>query len=487
MAFTGGITRAKSGSNNGTGQKQQQNSYDRLVEVTGYDLPRKVMYAKDDNGKEFEVYINPETVVRAEQNNREKGYDLKNVNWQGHSIDAKMERGVPAGSKAVLLRSKVIKKDAGNGKSSVEAHWIGGVPNPEPDKTFQGIISVSYRIKDNKKRINRAFVWQRLAIDSNDGTAIEKLKEEIDTQNSLNQQKIKGLKGEYTSSVPTIGVQFRALMKTDKLYSVDNQPIYEVVDTSSPFSWIPGPLDEEGNEIRNQAHSLTGDEMLAYAEGYVEHISNHPAFSEHLNEMKVEICPFRVYPASENDANLLNTARPANDDKNPLFQMAHRRNFLDMDQTDQIEGMNAGVNGILQCGPSKTDKVGGVLTEIPQYWVSKIHANNARGHVHSFVRTSEGNKAEPHPSLALIKTEQLSHTASGVSHVADSQPQHHQEPEQVVSRPQQSAPAAVQSKVDLDDPFGDDDDAFNPLSAPPAVEVKAPPKTGFKFGLKKDD
>lgn len=482
MAFTGGLTKKTNFSGN-TQQPLQQSSFDRMVEVTGYDLATRRIYAKDEK-REYEVYINNESFERGEKNAKEKNID--NSNFQGHIVDDRMQKQNPVGSKIVLMRSKIIKKDNGQGKSLTEAHWIGGVPNAEPDKAFQGIVSVSYNKKDDIKRINRAFVWDNKGIDIEDNEGIEKLKELIDAQNAENQRIIKGYKGEYRVTAPTIGVQFRALQKTDKTYTVDETPIYQAVDTSILFHWVAGPEDENGKVISAQSHTLTGDEMLQYAGMYAEHISTHPAFKDNLGQMKVEICPFKVYPASKNDPMMLTSTKyPQHEDKNPLYQLAHRRNFLDLDQADQIEGQNAAVNGIVLCGPDKfdKDKETNKAVDIPQYWVSKIHANNIRGHVHAFVRTSEGFKVEPHEKLQLLKPEMSDANKQGNRQPAQERVNHVAPKADVAPT---VTPNVSSSTLQSEDPFGDDsafggDDPFDPSSAPPAAAepVKA---TGIRFG-----
>lgn len=469
MAFTAGLKAPKKFT--GNNQATNQNTFDRLVTVTDYDTAKGYMYAEDDKGKKYEIFVNPEETRRANDSLEKRSVDVAKINWMGHSIDEKMKKAVPVGSKVILLRSRVVQNDKTRDLSQTEVHRIVGVPSPEADKTFQGIFTMTYRVDEGRERVSRVQHWNPNGVDINDETALNQLKEQIDAARANYGTKI----GEYSVAEPTIGIQFRALLKTDREYqwAVDpsKKSIYELVDTSLPFDWIPGPEDENGKEIKSQAHPITGDEMMDFAEKYVEYISNSPDFAEHLDNMKVEVCFYHVYPASKNDNLLLTTGDPAKDknaDKNPLHQLSHRLSYIDLAQTEQIMGRNAAVNGIIQISGNKLEKVNGKPVEIPNYWVNKIHANNTRGHVHAFIRTADGYKAEPNEALALIKTEQ--NTAKK------------QETPQQEQMPTASASTHVPSASQEDkgfDPFADNGD--DPFAE---AETQEPAKQPLRFGKK---
>jgi len=401
-AFTGGIKRPQTliPSTN-LNLNQQQNQYDRLVTVLSYNIEAKTFVCEDEKGRKYEVFVNPEEVSRGEKAAMALGIN-RSVTWMGHSIDKQMEKNYPVGSKLILRRSRIVKKDNGRGMALTEVQRIIGVPNPEADKTFQGIFTLTYRFDENRlKRIARVQHWQNRGIDLNDDKALQELRDQMNEASARYGEKI----GDYAVTVPTIGIQFRALMKTDRLY-MDNTPIYEVVDSSIPFEWIPGPMDENGKEIKSKAHPINGDEMMELAKQYIDHIANHPQFAEHAKNMILEVCAYKSYPASTNSKNLqLTYGDPKRDqhaEKNILYQLSHRRSYVDIEQTEQIQGRNYAVNGIIQISPNKLAKINGKPTEIESYWVNNLHANNIKGHVFSMIRTSQGFKAEPHQNLKLI-------------------------------------------------------------------------------------
>lgn len=486
--FNAGIKTPRQNTNQ-TGNSNQQNTYDRLVTVTGYDIPKQYMYAEDEKGKKFEVFVNREQYDRAEKSISQKNKD--SANWMGHSIDAKMEKSIPVGKKVILLRSKVTKVDKTRDISITEVNRIGGVPVPEANKTYQGLFTATYRREDGLERISRVQDWDEKAIDINNEEAIEELKSRIDKSTENYGKKI----GDYTVTEPQVGIQFRALLKTDRLYALDNSPIYEAVDISVPFDWIPGPEDEEGKEIRAQAHPLTGEEMMSFAELYIDYISNHEVFKDNLENMVIEVCPYKVYPASKTDAMVLTTGdekKDANASKNPLYQLSHAKSFVDMDNSDSglIIGRNAAVKGIIQIGADKLAKVDGKPVEIPQFWVQKLHANNTRGNVHAFVRTSDGAKVEPHEKLKIIRDLNAAPQNNNQSAPAQQESKPAQE-SYVSNEPAQNSSEVPTESAGFDDGLFDPEfDVFgqeaddNTSTTEVQVESAPEPKK-LKFGAKK--
>lgn len=474
-AFTGGIKRPQTQAQSNTGSNQQ-NQYDRLVTVLGYNTTARTMAVEDDKGKKYEVFVNPEEYQRGEKAASAMGID-RNTTWMGHSIDKQMEKNYPVGSKVILQRSRVQKKDNGQGMAVTEVQRVIGVPNPEPDKTFQGIFTLTSRSDENRlQRIARVQHWENKGIDVNDDEGIQALKQKMDEMAEAGQQKI----GNFNVTLPTIGVQFRALMKTDRKYEVDGSDIYEVVDTSIPFDWMPGPEDENGKEIKAQAHPISGEEMLSFVDQYIEYISSHPQFKDHIDEMQVEVCHYKSFPASNNKQLQLTFGEPNRDqyaDRNPLYQLSHRKSFVDMAQSEQVQGRNYAVNGIIQISPNKLEKVNGKPVEINSYWVNNLHANGTKGHVHAFIRTSSGSKAEPHQNLKLIVEARKENTADNAqsSSQASQAPRASAPTAAPTAAPAAPARQAPQPQVDLDDDF----DPF----ATPADEAPAPARTN-RFGKK---
>lgn len=475
MAFTGNIRQP----NQYTGQRSgnsNQSSFDRLITVTGYDLDKGYVYGTDEKGRNLEVYINPEEVSRANAAVAKKGGNIDGYKFMGHSIDEKMKKYMPPKSKMVLIRSKIISNDKTRNVSVTEAHRIGSVPAPEEDKTFQGIFTLTPRPEDHTVRVGRVQHWNPNGIDINDDDALQKLKEQMDDACADYGTKV----GEFNVTKPTMGIQFRTLVKTDREYAFGEEgkkEIYDAVDFSVPFDWIPGPLDEEGKEIKTEAHPITGSEMLDLCELYAKHIEEHPSFQGMLDNIKVEVCFYHVYPASKNENLLLirGNDKDVNADKNPLYQLSHAESFVDMAQTEKIMGRNSAVTGIIQIGANRLEKVDGKPVEIPSYWVNKLHANNMRGHVHAFVRTSDGQKVMPVEALKIIRKNNPENDAAP----ADETPQ--REERVVNSRPvepvKNTAPT-VKEEEEFD-PFANPEStptppADNPPAADDKKEVRTP-------------
>lgn len=478
MAFTAGITRPQ---NQGNSTQQQQNKIDRLLTITDYDTSKGYMYATHESGVKYEIFVNQEEVLRADADIKKKNLDVTKSSYLGHKIDEKMKKTMPVGSKVIVARSQVLEKDNGQGFKKTEVHRVIRVTEPELNKTYEGVFTANYRMDEGKKKAARFQDWVLNGINITNSESLENLKQKMDEAASYSGKKM----GEFSVTLPTYGIQFRALMETDRKFSVDGTQIFEAVDFSLPFDWINGPLDESGKEIKQQAHPISGDEMISYAEQYIEYISNHEAFKDHIDKMTIEVCPYKVIPASNNDNMLLTKGDPEKDknaDKSPLYQLTHAVSFVDMEHSEigKIVGRNNAVKGIIQITGDKLEKVNGSPVEVPTNWVNRIHAGNARGHVHAFVRTESGNKVEVHESLKLQRTN---------APVQNNAPAPQQEPAQ--QRPQYSAPVAQAPVSAPAIPASDSDSDFDPFAeeapksvATPSAPVAAPVKA-LKFGAKK--
>lgn len=427
MAFTAGVGLSKN-FNRSNQQSSNQNSRDEIVIVEDYDVAKAIMFARRDdpeNPRQFEITVKKSEVIRADEALKAKGGRTDTYGWMGHSIDEKMKKKFPAGSKVILTRATQVGMNKENGRALLEAHRINSVNVPE--KTFTGIFTLSYRIKDGVERVSRIQSWEKNGINVNNTEALEVLRKSINEAASFYGQKM----GEHSVTKPSIGFQFRTTIKTDKEYEFaknDNaKAIYEAVDFSIPFDWIPGAPAEGGEAIKGSGHLVTGDEMMQYVEGYVDYIRNHPSFKDQFDNLKIEVCPFEVYLASSQDNMQLtfNNHLDVHKDKNPLYQLAHRKSYLDLEQKEMLEGRNAAVNGILQVTADKVVKIDGKLAEVPNNWAVRLHANNYRGHVHAFVRTEQGEKVVVHPSLTLLKngSAESSGSANSVTKNADNAPE----------------------------------------------------------------
>jgi len=239
---------------------------------------------------------------------------------------------------------------------------------------------------------------------------------------------------------------------------------------------MPGPDDENGKEIKAQAHPITGDEMVAFVEQYAEYISNHPEFKDQVENMAIEICAYESFPASNNSQLQLTFGIPNRDqhaDKNPLYQLSHRKSFVDIAQTEQIQGRNYAVNGIVQISPNKLVKVDGKPVEIPSYWVNNLHANGTKGHVMAFIRTSTGCKVEPHANLKLI-VEPRKENASAPAKPAANAEQQFSAPAQAPAKAPLAPAAKAQAAPEEDLGSGEDFDPFAVPTSTPAAQAAAP-------------
>jgi len=460
MAFTAGIKKPQQSGNS----YGQQSTFDRLVVVTGYDLNEHVMHAEDvRDGKKYKVFVNPEEVLKTDAAISAKGTDVSKINWMGHKIDAGMQKNIKVGHRCTLVRSKVVGTDKTTGITDLEIHRVSALPSQKADKSFQGIISMTYRMEDGAEKVGRIFHWNPngVGFDLENLSGLEALAAKIDEAGKDFGVK----KGDATVTKPTIGIQFRTLMKTDKTYpyAKDGEPkeVYEVVDVSQPFDWIPGKTDEDGKEIKSAAHPITGDEMIGFAESYFQYVTeDNENFKDMVADLKFEVCFYHSYPATKSDALQLTTGnkdKDKNADKNPLYQLCHRKAYGDLENSNDglIVGKNAAVNGIVALSDDKLIEIDDQPVKVPSYWVNKVFANNIRGHVHAFVRTSEGAKCEPHEKLMLVKSENLTNTASNAR-----APQAQQEVP--TSRPL-AAPQAPEVAEEGFDPFsGNDSDVSTP-------------------------
>lgn len=470
MAFTAGVSRPKINTNNGD-YKRIKNSFDRLLTIEDYDLPNHAILAYDDKGIKYRITVNQEVFLNNEAYFQKSDKDYSTVQFFGHKIDQKMKTSLPAGSKFVAHKSTVLSKDDGRGYKTTEIERVYDVKCPDPDKTFEGVFTASYRMEEGKARVSHIQHWNRNGINVNSSDDIEKLKDLMDEALSINGKKI----GSQTVTVPTYGVQFRTLKATDRKFELDgsDKKVFEVVDTSIPFDWLTLE-DENGNPIKDQAHMITGDEMVNYAEQYIEHISTHPDFQEYTDSLSIEICYYKVYPASKNDNMVLTKGIPDKDknaDKNPLYQLTHATSYVDLDNSDtgRLVGKNNAVRGIIQISENKPEKVNGKFEEVQVNWVSRLHAYSTRGHVHSFIRTYDDQKAEPHEKLKLkpnAKKEesysnQNSNTGAEQSSTSSS----------VKATSNSLPPTPPQVNTDSFDPFAD-----------PVLENTSDTKKGLKFG-----
>lgn len=405
-AFTGGRKPKNFGINPANQGNKQSGTYitpiDRLVEVEKYDLESHTLYCKDvrADGRKMIVHINEEQKAKDEEYFRNNPSPTPYTGMMGHLIDSAMKKDHPTGSRLILKRTTVLKRDNGSGYSIVEASNIRGVPNPDEDKTFYGLIGGSLRIDDEGFYcLSRISIWdsirkQALAYENDE--EVNEMAEKIEERNKNSSRMV----GEFRETLPVISVQFRACVPTGR-NDENGSPIYEARNFSAPFSWMPGPDDENGNEIKEQAHAMTGQEFLDLFDGYANYIHDKEDFKDFKDTVKIEATLNESPPCSRNkNLRIGHKDDPKVKDK-PLFKLCTTPNFLDIEQTTQQFHDNYVVSGIVQYSGNQLKKVGGSPVEIKSYWVNNVHINGIKGQVHAFIRTSDGCKVEVAKELKL--------------------------------------------------------------------------------------
>lgn len=416
VAFTGGLVRTISPQAQKSTNTSQDNS-DRLIEVTGYDVKANTMFAKqvvkmkDGTEKEFklQVTVDPEAVLRGNKSVEEKNL-TNTIKFKGHLIDEKMEKDIPVGKRVVLEKAKVlkvVKKDNEN-VLVVQAQRVFNVPSEEADRCFEGIMTVNMNREGN--RVNFVQHWADNAIAADDTEAIEGWKTKM-------QEIVDGYGKEmFGKSVvyPSIGVQLRAIVphKDEKNADV----AYQVIDTSGALDYIPAQKDAAG-EIIKKAHPLDPENFQAYLDGYTQHIQEN--FAAENPDVKIEVCVYFNYKASP-----MSTTLVIKDNKwDPISQMATCKTRLSQDPDSVVQGKNWAVKGIVQISDDRAHRNGRQVDFIPTYFVNRLHANNIKGHVHSWVHSSDGKKTVPHPQLQRIKDADVSAKQSASADEAPAQSQ----------------------------------------------------------------
>lgn len=403
VAFTGKglVSAGYTPKSNTTTRNFVNDNRDRAVEVVGYDIPNAKMFAreliKNKQGEEsyidLEVTIDPEAVERGKKNAAEK--DLTNtIQFQGHSIDEKMASRLPANKnkKVVLEKAKQVRVQTVDGKKvyHLQAQRVINVPNEEPDRFFQGTFTVS--ANRDGTRVNSVQHWSDKAISVDDQENIDKLAAQMDEILSNYGEKMH----DKPLILPTIGIQLRTIVphKDEK----NEEVAFMTVDTSGALDHVPAVKDESTGEYIKQAHPLDSETFRQYVEGYKEHIANN--FAEEYPEYRIEITPYYNYKASP----MSNTLVLKENKWDPISQMATCKTRLSQDEDRYVQGKNWAVRGIIQISGDREYRVTPRQIEfIPTYFVNKLHANNIKGHVQAWVRSSEGQKVVVHEKLQRIK------------------------------------------------------------------------------------
>lgn len=382
MAFTGGITKTVT-EKSGNGGKFQQSQNDRLVTVVGYNLANSMVEVVDEDGRKFEVSIPTDVVNENEARVKEK--KVVNAAWYGHLIDEKMEKAIPPGKKMILEKFKIVRNVTKNEEKVYIGHAnrIINVTCPEPDKTFKGIFTVSVQVKDGVERIGNVQQWAENGVDVNDDAGVESLKTQMrevlaDWGTEVHGQRV---------VKPRMGFQFRAMIPT-------SEDVFQVVDTSGAFDWIP----EEKADGTKTGRPLDEEMFENLLGGYIEYIQE--AYPDVIDDMKMEICSYKSFRAGPMSQYM---AVPKSE-FSPIYQLAHTKTRLSSkEENSVVEGKSWAVNGIIEISEDKAVKTPDKKFEVaPLYYVKRLHANNPKGHVHAWVRSSDGKKCEPHDMLKRI-------------------------------------------------------------------------------------
>lgn len=439
---------------------------DKLVTIEAYDHENHNLHVIDERGNKHIVFVKPETFARMEALVAANPAKYASAKYMQHKIDKNMEKHFPAGKgKVILSRSRFVSKDRTTGVYKTEAERIVGVTTPANDKTFSGLFTVTSRKRDGLESINRVQSWEEKAYDLTDADSLEELAKRIDEARSTYGEKI----GEFQIVRPNIGIQFRAAIKTSE--SNDDGPIYEAFDLTRIFDWIVPEKteDENGNKIA-EPHLLTGDELYEFAQSYASYIQDK--YESNIADIIIEVAVHKSYPASKNKNFVLTNGEAKHDSnavKNPLYRHSHRVNFVDQershDDSGAIQGYNSAFKGVLQLSANSVKEIDGQAQIIPSYWASAIHPYGFQGHLHSFIRTSNGYKVKASTSLKLMTQEEFLDISSPD---VISQPDHAPEPvynasehESDVAQPASNDPGHTKSLEVEDNLFGDNVDWGN--------------------------
>ena len=473
-AFTGGRKVQNFGisnANKGGGDNYQQ-AIDRLVIVDKYDLANRKIYCTDKkDGRKMIAHIDPIQYARDVEyysKNSREGY----TGPQGHSIDSIMEKEYPVNSPVILKYTKILKKDDGAGFSICEANRVSAVNNPEDDKTFYCLVGVRLRVdEEGQICVARGSLFKReKGIDFNDETEVEAVAKMIDERNSVSSRMV----GEFRETLPSYGVQYRALMLSPEKDRTGSDK-YIAVNESTLFDWMEGPAGEDGKEIKEQAHLLTGQEFLSYFEDYAAYIESHPKYSAHVKDMRIEAILYESAPASRNKNLRLGSKDDENVKKKLMYKLGSTPCFVDQEQTTSINHDNYVVRGIVQFSANKLEKVAGKPVEIQSYWLNNIHINGFKGSPHAFIRTSDGLKVEVAPELKLQHTPTVEGNASNSTTYGAVNTNSNSSVDTAPKATVNAVPAAkanVNTESDKNDEEGDEDPFafFEPAAIKPVVE-----------------
>lgn len=365
------------------GQSKRPYQIDLLVTIDSYDVGSRQLYCTGEDGTKMMVRIRPDTVDR----NIQRAKDLAGTRpqapkWEGYMIDQRMADSLPVGQKIVIERAERTRTIQQNGQSIslMDSDRIINVADPSPDKTFEGLFSIS-TYQNHVFHVQR---WEERGILIDDQAQIARIREELDAGSSafLNKE-----------LRPHSGVQFRVVVPgptaTDKC---------TVLDTSPPFDWIPRQFDSNGVEI-SAGRPLDGNKFMELlfdeTDGYLGYVKSKFPETQYPGRF-IEVCPYINYRAGPRSRYMAIPEKQFD----PLYKLANTQTRLAMDDNSFSQGKNMAVKGVLQLSADQVDM--NTRSFKPRNIAVRLHATGPMGHVHAWIRTFDGRKTQPHEALRQI-------------------------------------------------------------------------------------
>lgn len=432
MAFSAqGISVPKAFKKEGAKPKYQQ-PQDRLVTVESYDLARASVLVVDSGNRKFSVSVSKDAIARSISNEKERTAAGPIAQWSGYAVDERMQTAIPVGSKMILERTTMGKSSKIGSETiyNLEASWIRNVTEPAPNKTFEGLFSVSAY----QGKIVAVQDWNEQAISADNKEAVKAIADEL----TANYKAIVDDK-EFR---PGLGIQFRVIVPGETA----KDPLV-AIDTTPAFDWISGVKDTAGRTIQD-GHPVNGSKFLELLDQYTNEYVN-VKFAEYPNK-KIEILNYNNYMAAKLSAKMV----LPESQYHPLNKLASTETKLALDDEAPTKMKNVAVKGILELTADGIDKIKKEF--FPRNMAKALHANGLIGNVQSWVRSSDGQKVVPHQGLKVAHTkEEKDDNDSGMPTGA---------PTSSVS-----SYAAPMATPEADDPFLGADAAFGDVQVTPAV------------------
>lgn len=389
-------------SNNG--QKRKQYERDILAKVISYNLATGAILAQElRTGREYEVTVDRDVIARI--NGKPKQANSEST-FEGHMVDERMKRHIPEGGWVVFERTKFGegRPQTVNGvqRSSLVANYIRNVRAPNPNKTFYGIFTIS----PNAGRIETVQAWDDKAIvpTTADGQISEELKNygarldavarEYATEKEAKNRKEVGL-----------GVRFRAVVPNGS-DEKSKEPVFQVVDSSPPLSWIAAKRDNEG-QIVEAGRPLDSAKMIELLNQYSEYLdSQFP--QDKYPQLSIEVMTYRSFRGSiQSDTMRL---PPADRYYDPINLMQSATKYSQDPNDEPVKEQDVAVAGIIELTPDQPDQA--TQTFRARNFAQRLYTHGFISSVHSQVKTAEGHAARPHPAMDMQRRQSNESTQS---------------------------------------------------------------------------